>query len=612
MRASRALLLAAAALATAGAARAQEAPAGLPPGAGTLRGRIVREAPGAVGGLPVVLYAMPPDGDPGLGRTVSGADGSFVFEGVASEPGIAYLVGVRADDLPYGTRTSFAPGESVHEVELVIASPTDDASGIARRAARLRLEAGCGGLRVTESHELRNPGERVVFVPEAQRAGRPPLLEVVLPEGAGPISVPFGSQGLAQDGNRVAYWGPLHPGVHEIELAYSLPTGDAELAWGLPQGVAGVEVLTDPAGPGVQGSGLRAGPPREVEGRSYATHAAGPIAPGESLRLRLAGAAPAAPAAVQIAEAQSWLELDDAALVVDASWRLEVAGDAPLAASAGAPLLCIPLPPEASGLRFSQATLAMGAEPDPSGELALRGPIPAGASAVVLRYRIPVEGDRAVFAQRFASAVPIWSVLVADTGVAVETTRLHRRRPMRSDERSFLHLEAFELEPGEEIELSLRRLPPRRAPPRLAQAGFSLAIAAAGIAFLVAPLQRRREEPIADASDAKLETERESIRAALASLEEDFETGKLAAADYEELRDELRARLGLLIAQRRAAGAAGGGLAAAGAPENAPGSPGAVPALPSPARCAACAAELAAEARFCHRCGQAVAPAARD
>ena len=594
MRARRALLVAACALAAAGGAPAQETP-GLPPGTGTLRGRIVRETPGELGGLPVVLYAIPPDGDPGLGRAVSDASGSFAFEGIASAPEVSYLVGVRADDLPYGTRTAFAPGESVHEVELLIAAPSADASRVEPLSARLRIERGCGGLRVIEVHELRNPSERVVFVPEAQRSGRAPLFEVSLPEGASPISVPFGSQGLAQDGSRVAFWGPLRPGVQEVELAYSVPAATGELAWGLAQGVARAEILTDPRA-GVSGEGLRAGPPREIEGRRYASHAAGPIAPGGALRLRLEEP-PAAGPAIEVAEAQSWLELDDAALVVDASYRLEVPGGEPLAASSDGPLLCIPLPPEASGLRFAQATLAMGAEPDPSGELALRGPIPAGTSAVVLRYRIPVQGERTVFAQRFASAVPIWSVLVADTGLAVETTRLHRRRPVSSDERSFLHLEGFGLEPGERVEIALRRLPPRHPSPRLAQAGFSLASAAAGIAFLAAPLQRRREERVAG-SDERLEIERDSILAALQGLEEDFDTGKLAAADYEELRGELRARLADLI-QRRAAA-----RSAASAESDA-----VVAAATTDARCAACGAEPAPDARFCHRCGRALAPA---
>ena len=598
MRARRALLLAAGALA-AGAALAQETPKGLPPGTGTLRGRIVRDAPGEVGGLAVVLYAIPPDGDPGLGRAVSDASGGFAFEGIASAPDVSYLVGVRADDLPYGTRAAFAAGETVHEVELRIATPSEDASAALPISARLRIDQGCGGLRMVETHELRNPDERVIFVPEARRAGRTPLLELTLPEGASPISVPFGSQGLEQDGGRVVFWGPLHPGVHEIEFAYSLPAARAaELAWSLPRGVGRVEVLTGERGPTLAGDGLRRGSPRELDGHRYSVHEAGPLAPGAPLRLHLEIPPPAA-APVEVTEAQTWLELDDAALVVDASYHLEVAGSEPLTATSDAPLLCIPLPPEASGLRFSPATLAMGAEPDPSGELALRGPIPAGASTAVLRYRIPVKEDRVELAQRFAHGVPIWSVFVADTGVAVETTRLHRRRPIRNDDRSYLHLEAFQLAPDERVALELRRLPPRRPPPRLAQAGFSLALAAAGIAFLVAPLHRRREEASQDPAEAQLETERDSISAALQSLEEDFETGKLAASDYEELRAELRARLAELIQRREAARSAARSETAGAAP--------------AAARCSSCSAELTADARFCHRCGTPVAPAgARD
>jgi len=592
------LALVACLLGALGSASAQEAAERLPEGPATLRGRIVHEGGGAVADLPVVLYAAPADGTPGLGRTRSDASGRFAFEGISNAPGVVYLIGVRAEGLPFGTRVAFEPGESVHEVEVRIALPVADASGIERSSARLRIDRGCGGLRVAETHALRNPSDRVVFVPESQREGAQPLLELELPPDAGPISVPFASQDIQQDGARVRFWGPLHPGVHEIEFAYSLPAvGDAALLrWGLPQGVGRLEILTDERGPRATGDALVPGAAQTQDGRRFAVSAAGPLAPGSTLELRLE-LPPAAASTVELGEAQSWLELDDAALVVDQQYRLAVPGTAPLEASSDAPLLCIALPPGAEALRFSPGTLAMGAEPDPSGELALRGPIPAGDSAVALRYRIPVAGDATEFVQRFDRGVGVVSVLVADTGVAAETTRLHRRRPVQSGDRSFLHLEGFQIEAGEPVAIRLQRLAPSRPPPRLATLGFSLALAAAGIAFLIGPLRGRRDEPGVDPTLAALDTEREAVLAALRSLEEDFETGKLDAPDYEELRSELRTRAADLIQRRQRtaqARAAGASPAEAGAPRPA---------------CGACAAELLPDARFCHRCGAALAVA---
>jgi hypothetical protein len=594
-RRRRAKLVLAACLALAAAARAQEPPGRLPEGTATLRGRIVHEGGGEVAGLPVVLYAAREGGAPGLARTVSDASGGFAFEGVSNDPAIAYLVGVRAEELPFGTRVAFEPGELVRELEVRVSPPTPDASAVVREGARLRIDRGCRGLRVIETHRLRNPGPRAVFVPGERREGAAAALTLELPAGASPLVVPFASQGLEQEGSAVRFWGPLPPGEHEIEFSYSVPAPGATvgLGWRLPQGVRRLEVLTEGGAVRASGGGLAPGEAREIEGRSYALAAGGPLAPGATLDLRLElGQVASSP--LEWIEAETRLELDDAALAVDESHRLSAG--APLAARPEAPLLCLALPPGAEDLRFSEETLAMGAEPDPSGGLALRGPIPAGESTLALRYRVPVAGGPVELRPRFDRPVRLLRVFVADTGVAAESPRLHRRRSVQSADRSYLHLEGFEIGAGEEVAIHLSRLAPRRPAPRLAALGFSAALAAVALAFLAGPLRGGREEAGAEPALAQLDSEREALVAALRGLEEDFETGKLDAPDYDELRSELRARTAELIERRsqlerelargpRPAGAA-----------------------PAPA-CAACAAPLPADARFCHRCGARVEPA---
>ena len=73
---------------------------------------------------------------------------------------------------------------------------------------------------------------------------------------------------------------------------------------------------------------------------------------------------------------------------------------------------------------------------------------------------------------------------VADTGIAVETNRLHRRRPVRDADRTYLIFEAFEVEANEPLRFSLRALPPRAASrrPALLLALLPVAIGAAGVA----------------------------------------------------------------------------------------------------------------------------------
>jgi hypothetical protein len=593
-------------------ARAQTGTGRPPPGSAALRGQLVRESgAGPLAGLPVVLYAAPKQGEPGIARTQSDAEGRFVFEGISNDPEVVYLVGVRVDELPYGTRVTFAAGESQREVELRIAAPTADASAVVREGVSLRIDRGCGGLSVEETWQLRNPGPSPVYLPDALHGERRPLFETRLPEGASAISVAVGAQGIEEQAGRIRFWGPLHPGSHEVSFTYSVPgAAGAPLRWRFPEGSGRIEVLADAKGPGVSGGALSPGAPREIDGRAYASASAAALSGESALELRVEVPADA-PAPLEAAEAMLWLELDDAALVVDANYRLSVPGSEALVATSDAPLLCVPLPEGAEGLRFSPQTLAMGAAPDPSGELALRGPIPAGESAIALRYRLPVTGDSVELTPRFALRLPRLTVFVADTGISAEAQRLHRLRPMRTQDRSYLHLEGFEIAANESVPLRLERLVPQRVPSRLATAGVSLALAAAAIGVLVAPLRGRADEAAADPEAADLAAERASVRAALASLEEDYETGKLDATDYEALRSELRGRTAALIQRRKAAQRPRSEPEASGV--RAPADAGtAARARQAPcaaaAQCAACAAELLSDARFCHRCGAPRAP----
>ncbi|HXV36596.1 MAG TPA: zinc ribbon domain-containing protein, partial [Myxococcota bacterium] len=280
---------------------------------------------------------------------------------------------------------------------------------------------------------------------------------------------------------------------------------------------------------------------------------------------------------------------------VDQQHQLAIDGDEPLRAPGGEPLLCIALPAGASDLRFSPETLALGLARDPSGALAVRGPLPPGELELSLHFLVPIDRAEPLFSHAMPLDVPLLSVLVADTGVAVETSRLHRRRPIRTPDRSYLHLEGFEIPAGEWVELRLRPLAARRALPGTAAAGIALAAAGLALAYLVAPLRPREaaalERPSAAASHAA--DEREAVLAAIHGIEEDFEIGKLSEADYREMRQALRAEAVSLLRVERAALAE---------PERAA----------SPRACARCDARADADARFCSQCGAPLAEPARS
>jgi hypothetical protein len=565
----------------------------VPSGAGVIRGRLLHDAPQAAAGQTVLLYSLSPSGAPGLRTGRSDAQGEFRFEGISNDPGMVYVVGARSGEVPFGTRVVFEAGESEARVEVRLARPTADTSSVVGGASRIRIDRGCTQLHVTESHPLRNPTDRPIYIPEDARAEREPLFRSQLPEAATGFEPALGSleSGLVREGRTVTYWGPLRPGGRVVEFSYALPSDPERqtLSWRFQTGVEHVVVATHRDGIRAAGPNLRPGPSETIQGRPYRTVEAGDLAPGSALSLSIEiPAAPPASGEFSVPEVEIWLDLDDASLGVDEQHEFEVAGHTPLQAETGAPLLCLSLPAGAEDLRFSPRALEMGLVADPSGELAVYGPIPSGKSSLALRYRLAPGAPPMVFERRFPRNIALLSVFVADTHLLAESERLHRLRPMRGQSRTYLHLEGFGIEPERPVSLQLTPLPPHRALSKLAMAGFT-GIAALGAAiFLITPLRGRGE------GSARLENavssiteERESVYVAIRDLDEDLEDGKVSEADHAALRSELRAQaIALLEAERRATEA-----------PVAPAEPEAFD------RCPRCRETVSPDAAYCSRCG---------
>ena len=564
-------------------------------GPAAIRGRVVHERESAdVGGITVVLYALPRAGQPGLSGAVTDETGAFAFESIANDPSIVYLLGASYAEIPFGARFSFEVGELERQIELSIADATSDTSGAAVGEVRIEVEKNCQSLSVHESHQLVNPGARAIFIPEAERNGREPILAVTLPDGAYEPQSELG-EALERDGNTLSFWGPILPGQQELEFSYQIP--ERGPAFGLrrsfPSGARRLVLAERPNGPTLTRSGSD-----DAE-----------LRPGDSIALRVElPAATDAAERISALESRMWLELDGAALTVDQQYTLAVEGDTPLRSTTGAPLLCIPLPEGAGDLRFSSGTVAMGVARDSSGALAVRGPLPAGETEIVLRFLLPIERDDPLFSQVMPLDTPLVSVLVADTGLVLETNRLHRKRPIRRPDRSYLHLEAFEIAAGEPVELRLRPLEARRGLPRPAATGAAFAVAAIAIGFLIAPLRRAgTETSLPPSAASRAADQRGSVLAAIRGLEEDFEIGKLTEADYREMRLTLRAEAVELLRVERAAleeaaGAERAALAGAAGTERAALAE-AAGADGTPISCPSCEAEIGADARFCSQCG---------
>ncbi|MBW2494605.1 MAG: zinc-ribbon domain-containing protein [Deltaproteobacteria bacterium] len=551
-------------------------------GPASIRGRVVHDDASAnVGGLTVVLYALPSDGVPGLRGTVTDVTGGYAFESIDNDPATVYLLGTSYAEIPFGLRFSFEAGEVARQLDLPVADTSSDTSGAEIGEVQIELQENCVDLAIREVHRLDNPGTRTLYVPEAEREGREPILSVALPAGASNLQSRIGDD-LVVEGSAVSFWGPLRPGQQELEFSYALPRlGSAfEVQRSFPSGARRLALLNRPGGPTLTRSG----------------NSDAALQPGDSVSIRVEiPAAVDAAERVSVFESRIWLEHDGAAFTVDVEHTLAVAGNAPFVSTSGAPLLCIPLPEGADDLRFSSEALRMGVSRDPSGALAIHGPLRVGENNLTLRYLLPVDRDDPVFTQVMPLKVPLLSIMVADTGIAIETDRLHNRRPIRTANRNHMHLEAFEVEAGEPVSLRLEPLEARRSMPRPAATGISLAVAAIAIGFLIAPLrQQGAEESVPSSAASRAAEQRDSVLAAIRGLDEDFEIGKISEEDHRSMRQELRAEAVELLRIERAALAETASVAEVTEVAQA---------AAATSACPSCGAERAAEARFCSQCG---------
>lgn len=589
-------LLALLALGGAGASSAQgvdDAGVGdVPRGVGVLTGEIVHQQGASGAGVEVLLYALPSSGAPGIRRATSDANRVFRFEGISEDPQTVYLVGARYRDIPFpGARVQFRPGQTEQHVKVRIGELSEDASALQIAELEMLVEWRGGDVVVTETYRVENGGEQVAHIGEARREAGAVLFTVALPERAKDLGSPFGLplEGVARDGDTLRFFGPIYPSAwggpfserQEISLRYRLPSPETTFALEkpLPTGVGRVVVRGGAGFEDVDVSGATA---EEIEGLQSWVLAGAALERGLSLRARFPEAQ-SDPSALTRRETRVFLELDGAALSVREEHFFHVGGNAPLLAPGEGALLALAIPRGARDLRFSPEASGWGLESD-DGALRLRGPLPTGEQQFDVAYQLPRSARAVAYHFESEPAVPLLSVFVADTGLLIETERLHRRRPVQAGTRTYAHWEGFQIEANDRVRLVLRPLAGRDAAPRALISGTGAVFAALAALFLLAPFGKEREALRHESADP-LRIEREALYAALRDLDHDHETGKVSDRDFASLRADLRGRVAAVF-EREDAGT----------------TPDSVT-LPDYPLCAACGAMPGPEDRFCAQCG---------
>jgi hypothetical protein len=580
----------------------------VPAGPGRLVGTIENpDAPTQVADVEILLYALPPGGTPGLRRARSDAQGHFVFEGIANDTATAYLVGARYAGIPYpGERLAFTEGQQELRVAVRVGEPTESAREIAIVESQLEIAWAGGRLGVAELIRFENRGDRTAFVAAPRRAEAGPLFRATLPAGAEEFQIPLGIQpeGLVRDGAELRFYGPVYPSSWPGPLAreqglafqYTLPSpgGPATIEKVFPSGAQRVVVVTQTGGPKIEVAGAREETsPAPVEPADATPPSrrlvVDRVPPGGRVTLRVAlPETRVDPDAVHLEETRIFLELDDAALQVQEQHLLRVDAELPVVGPDGAPLLAIPVPAGAVDVRFDRDAFALGLAPDDGVGALLHGPLPPGESSVQISYHLPLDGGEAIFEKRFGRTLPLLSIYVADTGIRAESERLHRRRPVRTTDRTYLALEAFQVDPSETVRLSLAPLGAPLQLPRFALFGAVALAAGVAASFLFAPLRGGDGVREALPEDAT-RSEREAVYASLRDLEHDHETAKLSDEDYASMRAELRARAAEMLRAERATSPSAAVVA--------------TPATPDANACRACGTPARAGDRFCAHCG---------
>jgi hypothetical protein len=401
----------------------------------------------------------------------------------------------------------------------------------------------------------------------------------------------------------------VYPGTQEVRYQYRLPLTDdpdgetLEVRGEWPSGTDDLTLWIPVSGPEVEvvGRDLESRESVERDDLSYRVLDAGSLAEGAHLDLAIR----VPPAShdierLRITRADLWVDLDDVAAVISQEIGLSIADGSRLAGSPEEPLLHFELPPGAQLLGASQnaTTIGLGAsEADGAAGLDVVGPLTPGETRFGFRYRLPVPDHDGplTLPVRWPREVDVMNVLVADIGLVVEDSRLHRMRPIRSGTRTYIHREGFQVEPDESLEIHISRIE-RPVTPLWASLGGTLLLGALGAGFLLQPLRRSDGAAGSDApvDDSAIAREREGVVESLRDLDHDHETGKISDADYEGLRTQMRARALELMRLERT------GTEPAQAPAQPATRAGAL-------HCTACGARAESAWRFCAGCGAPLA-----
>lgn len=188
-------------------------------------------------------------------------------------------------------------------------------------------------------------------------------------------------------------------------------------------------------------------------------------------------------------------------------------------------------------------------------------PIIPGSGSISFYYSLLYQGSDAAIDMTVDYPTPSFSILVPQNGIVAKSTTLTEETPQNYQGKSYLYFTGSSLERGQKLDISLNisqaAFSDATSPNPTAQNGISwqlvlIVILAIGAIFTVIyPRLKRREVAItpvvADTEGSTTDIEEAVLLERLASLDDSFDAGEIAEAEYKERRTKTKA---LLMAMR--------------------------------------------------------------
>lgn len=237
----------------------------------------------------VVLHRVGNDGGAALDSTRADAAGRYRLNFRPTPDSAIYFASTVHAGVAYFTSPFRRGAVSEEDAEIVVFDTTSTGVDVATRSRHVIvfLDARTDVRRLSEVYWIENPGSLTRVAGASGASWR-----LLLPTGASNLAVndgDFPRDAVSLREGYVQIATPLSPGLHQLQIAYDVPSRSFPLALPVTDSLVVLEVLIEGGGGEIVGAGLAEQEPVTVEQRSFQRFLAASVAAGAVAEIRVAG-----------------------------------------------------------------------------------------------------------------------------------------------------------------------------------------------------------------------------------------------------------------------------------------------------------------------------------